>query len=285
MTTTETPAAAPVATPWAVLIWPDWFDHKEDTGYSWCGLAVDQADAVRQACAECDDTNGHDDDPTDPETVKVIDAGPDYKALYDQLLLAQRPIDAADHYAHLLRSIGEIVAEGDDFASPAWLRVQKVAAIVEGVKAGVFPLPKVQIVAVLDGGLLTMAYVHGIALDDLDFITLDTDTEGASPEDDLHTVTLDGEEFETYVGGPLLVALPEPFVGPDDEDAEPASEGMPEFAASATFADQDGERGSWDDVFKATTLEDARTTARHRLETAHPYATKVDMTVRPSEAG
>lgn len=198
--------------------------------------------------------------------------------------------EAAEAYAQGLRDIGAHV-EGFIPADDPAAAIREIRSILDGIVAGdaydatmgAPPAPKVQIVAVLDGGLLTMAYVHGIALDDLDFITLDTDTDGASPEDGLHTVTLDGDEFETFVGGPMLAKLAEPFVCPEDGDAESAPQGMPEFSASATFADRDGERGSWDAVFKAATLEDARTTARQRLQLAHPYATKVDMTIRAAD--
>lgn len=50
--------AAPV-TRWAVIIWPEWYDDADDTGYGWEGEAKDEADAVAQACRECDADNGH----------------------------------------------------------------------------------------------------------------------------------------------------------------------------------------------------------------------------------
>lgn len=89
--------ASSASSRWAVLIWPDWYDDPDDTGYYWVGDAASEAEAVAHACANCDIDAGHTDDdphlagvyePTDPETVKVIEAGPDYRHLYETLKAA-----------------------------------------------------------------------------------------------------------------------------------------------------------------------------------------------------
>lgn len=70
--------AVPHVIPWFVIIWPDQYDDAADTGYGWEGEASSRDEAVRLACKECEKINEWEPDAVDPETVKVIEAQPDF---------------------------------------------------------------------------------------------------------------------------------------------------------------------------------------------------------------
>lgn len=106
--------------------------------------------------------------------------------------------------SHRIVEMFEIDEGGDD--------VDLVAEAVDVPPANPDAAP--QVVVVIEEGLVSAVYYHG--LPEIDVVVLDTDTEGSSEEDGVVTVTLEGEDFETFVGGPTPEKLGARFVAPTE---------------------------------------------------------------------
>lgn len=94
---------------------PQYRDNSDDLGgYAWAGEAESEDDAKAQAIAECEASNGwgeHDPDPAmrshtaiDADDTDVIECGPDYRFLYEELLASQKPQDAPPALGYLTLS-------------------------------------------------------------------------------------------------------------------------------------------------------------------------------------
>lgn len=80
----EAPEDLRPTSPWRIVIWPEQYTDSGDRGYGWAGEAADEAQAIRFACEACEVDNGWDEATLDPLSVKVIDADPDWKTLYER---------------------------------------------------------------------------------------------------------------------------------------------------------------------------------------------------------
>lgn len=103
MNTTETPAApAPVAKPWTVIIYPDFYDDDDDHGYCWGGFATSDEDAIEQATRECEATNDMEEGELDADEMASSDCGPNWRTIAEQMaaaLKAGNPERAASLFA------------------------------------------------------------------------------------------------------------------------------------------------------------------------------------------
>lgn len=81
----EAPADERPVKPWFLIIDPPQYDDSEDAGYAWGGEAPDEDTALRFACVQCEIDNGWAEASINPASVKVIEAGPNWHALYTRL--------------------------------------------------------------------------------------------------------------------------------------------------------------------------------------------------------
>ena len=129
--------------PWVVVVSPEYYDDKDDTGYTWEGRARTEDEAVRLALTECFTLNGREEPEIDEDGVidaemaaaKAYDLDPENAKLHlAEVDFRQIAIDIAAR--HTLD--GQILPHMDEFfvaiqATPAIRR--EVERTVQELKA------------------------------------------------------------------------------------------------------------------------------------------------------
>lgn len=108
---------------------PQYQDNDDDVGgFAWAGEAESEDDAKLNAIADCEATNGWDEGHIDADETHVIKYTPDYRFLYEELLAAQKPVEAPPAPAHLTISPEGVEALGNALTALAtcldWARAR-----------------------------------------------------------------------------------------------------------------------------------------------------------------